>query len=292
MSERRTQDDSGERGGRGRRPDKADRFPPLPDEMPSAPAQGPAAPRRPAPARRAHRPYDPRRNRLYNVVTLVFSLGTILVLAIVLFLWDNYNSPINPLAPPTPPPIFVTATYTPTFTVTPAPTLAPSETYTPSVAPTLTPSLTFTPVVLEAFITPQGTPGTLAPGGSASEGDFPYTLFRGAVSYRTNPDARGGCRWTSIGGTVLDYEGNPVSGYQVRIVGEGVDQTVSTGSSSGFGPGGFELQLGSEASAALFTVQLLDAQGRPASQAYPVNTRADCDFNIAALPFVEVAPSP
>lgn len=271
-----------------RRPRGEERYPPLPDETQGAPSG------RPAPRRRANRSIDPNqaaKGRTYNVVAAFFFAATVLALAVILFLWNNYNSPLNPLAPPTPLPIVVTATYTPTFTMTPEPTQPPSQTPTPSVAPTLTPSLTFTPILLEGFITPQG---TLAPGitpGAAGSGDFPYTL-RGAVVYRTNPDARGGCRWSSIGGTVLSYEGSPVNGFVVRIVGDGVDETVTTGSAAGFGPGGFELQLGSDSRDATYAAQLFDAQSVPVSAVYTVTTRADCAFNIAALPFVEVAPSP
>jgi hypothetical protein len=181
-------------------------------------------------------------------------------------------------------PVVVTATYTPTLTYTPSPTLTPSLTYTPSPIPTLTPSLTFTPVFLEGFSTPQGTP---APEGSD---EFTYELQFNRVLYLTNPEGRGACRWSSIAGSVMDFEGNAVNGYRVHIVGEGVDETVTTGSAPGFGPGGFEVPLGSVAREDTFVAQLLDDAGQSASPVYTVVTRSDCTQTIAALRFVELAP--
>lgn len=264
-----------------RRSGDSERFPPLPQEI------RPPSPKRRGIGRRGRprTPEEKARDRLYNVIAALFALGTVAALGIVLFLWGNYNSPLNPLAPPTPLPIVITATYTPTLTLTPSPTLTPSETYTPSPIPSLTPSLTFTPIFLEGFSTPNGTP---APEGSE---DFSYTLQHDAVLYLTNPDARGGCRWSSIAGSVMNYEGQPVNGYQIHVVGEGVDQTVVSGSAPGFGPGGFEVQLGSVARDASYVAQLLDNEGRHASPVYTVTTRADCNYTIAVLHFVAVLPS-
>ncbi len=276
------------------------RFPPLPDEAASERARGQA--RREARAqqeraisrRRAPRDAAGRaRDRLYNAIAALFALATVIVLAVVVFLWSNYNSPLNPLAPPTPLAIVVTATYTPTFTLTPSITLTPSATYTPTPAPTLTPSLTFTPVLLDGFTTPDGTaPGTAPVAGTpgAVPDTFAFALQRGIV-YITNPDGRGGCRWASIAGSVMNYEGGAVNGYQMRIVGEGVDETVTTGSAPGNGPGGFEVVIGDSARDGVYVAELRDPSGTPVSTAITVTTRADCAQNIAALRLVAVAPS-
>lgn len=266
-----------------RRKPGEERFPPLPDEVP-------VETRRRRRARKVADPAQKSRDRLYNLLAVVFAVGTVLGILSFIYLWNNYNSPINPLAPPTPMPNIVTATYTPTLTYTPSPTLTPSLTYTPSPIPTFTPSLTFTPVFLEGFSTPDGTP--VAPGlpGSAEGADFTYELQFNRVLYLTNPDGRGACRWSSIAGSAMDFDGNAVNGYQVHIVGEGVDETVTTGSAPGFGPGGFEVPLGSVARDDTFVAQLLDDAGQPASPVYTVVTRSDCTQTIAALRFVELAP--
>jgi hypothetical protein len=148
----------------------------------------------------------------------------------------------------------------------------------------VTPSLTFTPIFLEGFSTPQGT-------AAVDPGNYTFTLQPNRVLYLTNPEARGGCNWSSIAGSVMNYAGEPLNGYGVHIVGQDVDQTVGTGSAPGMGPGGFVLQVGSIANAAQFVAQLLDPQGTPISPVYTVETQADCQYNIATLRFVEILPS-
>ncbi len=266
---------------RQRRKRARDRFPMLPDEEPqTAPLKDP--PRRPA----AASPIDHSgRNRGRNLITGVFLLASCGLIAYFALIWQNPYSALNLLAPPTPLPIVITATYTPTFTPVPSLTLTPSQTYTPSPLPTLAPSLTFTPIFLEGFSTPQGTP--VPPD---EQGDFPFTLQHDRVIYITNPDARGACNWSSIAGSVMNYDGSALNGYGIHIVGEGVDQTTTTGSAPGFGPGGFEIALGNVARDADFVTQLLDPSGNPASPVYTVATHSECNLNIAALRFVELLP--
>jgi hypothetical protein len=263
------------------------RYPPLPEEVAREGARTPRRRGRPRPPRT---PEQRARDQVYNVLALLFALGTIVVLAAVIFLWGNYNSPLNPLAPPTPLPIVITATYTPTYTPTPTPTLTPSQTFTPSPVPTLAPSATFTPIFLEGFTTPDAlTPGAPAANGTPGAA-FPFVLQRGVVLYLTNPSGRGGCRWSSIAGAVVTFEGAAVNGYSVRVVGEGIDQTVASGSAPGMGSGGFEVQVGAEARVGTYTVQLSDPSGTPVSAPVLVTTRADCAQNIARVIFVGVPP--
>jgi hypothetical protein len=223
----------------------------------------------------------PRRRRSlpYNLVSLAMLLLSCIVVVYIGLIWQNPYSELNPLAPPTLLPRIITATYTATWTLTPSPTLTASRTPTPSETFTPAPTATFTPVFIEGFSTPFGTP----PGEAV---DYPYALANGRILYLTNPAGRGGCRWSSIAGSVTDAAGVAVEGYGVRIVGDNVDQTIATGSSPGFGPGGFELELGSAAQDATFIAQLLDPTGFPASPVYTVTTRSDCAQNIAALRFV------
>lgn len=47
---------------------------------------------------------------LYNLIALIFVLATVAALVYFVFLWDNYNSPLNPFAPPTPMPNFIIVT--------------------------------------------------------------------------------------------------------------------------------------------------------------------------------------
>lgn len=277
-----------EEAKRWQRPVHRDRFPALPDEADEAPpARLKEPPRRPAaaPPRKQGSGSGGGSDLGRNLVTLFFLLASCAVVTYFVLIWQNPYSTLNPLAPPTPIPVVLTATYTPTFTPTASLTPVPSATPTASPIPTEAPTLTFTPVFVEGFSTPEGTPAA-----TEDPSTYRFALQNGRVIYITNPDARGGCNWSSIAGSVMGFDGSALNGYGVQIVGEGVDQTIATGSSPGFGPGGFEVQLGSVARDAQFVAQLIDPQGTPVSPVYTVETNSDCELNIAALRFVETAP--
>lgn len=46
----------------------------------------------------------------YNFIALMFVLATVAALVYFVFLWNNYTSPLNPFAPPTPMPNFIIVT--------------------------------------------------------------------------------------------------------------------------------------------------------------------------------------
>jgi hypothetical protein len=260
-----------------------DRFPMLPQDVP------PTAPLKEPPQRRPPtKPAKPRGSDLgRNLIALFFVLASCGVIAYIALIWQNPYSTLNPLAPPTPLPLIITATYTPSATYTASPTSTPAPTRTPTAIPTLAPTLTFTPIFLEGFSTPQGTPPP-----TVDTTVYQFGLLQKSIgAYVTNPDARGACKWSSIAGYVTKYDGSAVNGYGVHVVGEGVDQTVATGSSTGFGPGGFEVPLGNAARDAQYVAQLIDPQGQPVSPVYTVVTKSDCSQNIAKLIFVENTPS-
>jgi hypothetical protein len=276
--------ESGAESPRDSRPRRG-RFPPMPDELERL--------ERRAAAQRAAAQPDPRRaaqNAQLNQITAILLLLTILIGGYIGVLWIDPYSPLNLFAPPTPLPILVSMTptpsptLTPTFTLTPSPTLTPSLTPTPSETPSPVPSATFTPIPPEALgIT--ALPG--APDGTAlePEGGFPFRLIPAGLIYIANPDARGGCNWSSIVGSVVDTNGRAVDGYIVRIQGEGVDEAVITGTARGFGAGGYELPLGSQAREAVYTVTLFDSTGQQVAAPVTAITRADC-ANITAVRFI------
>ncbi|MGQ9909874.1 MAG: hypothetical protein ACUVS2_13670 [Candidatus Flexifilum sp.] len=228
----------------------------------------------------AERPAAPPSGRraLYNLLALLFFIGTILALGFVLTVWNNPYSALNPLPPLTPMPIVITATFTPTLTPTPSATPTPTPTLTPSETPT--PSLTPTPTAEGVQI--------LDPGA------YRYGVVNNRTLYLTNPDGRGGCAWSSIAGSVTDRNGEPVNGFGVRILSDdtgdnAVDVIVTTGSAPGFGPGGFEYPIGRQAVVRGFTVQLLDPTGTAVSPPFAFRTSDRCDWNIAAIRFVELS---
>lgn len=263
------------------------RFPPMPDELERLERR--AAAQRAAAA--AAQP-DPRRAAQIaqmNQITAALLALTLILGIYIGILWVDPYSPLNLFAPPTPLPIFVSMTptpsptLTPTFTLTPSPTLTPSRTPTPSETPSPVPTETFTPIPPEALGI------TTLPGanGGEPEGGFTFRLIPAGLIYIANPEARGGCNWSSIVGSVVDANGRAVDGYIVRIQGEGVDEAVITGTARGFGAGGYELPLGSQAREAVYTVTLFDSTGRQVAASVTANTRADC-ANITAVRFVEI----
>ena len=251
-----------------------DRFPPLPQEEPEYPPLKMPRPQSP--------PVPPRKggNARFNILTLLFLLASCGLIAYFGFIWQNPYSALNPLAPFTPPPMMVSQTYTPSMTFTPSPTLTPSQTPTPMPSDTPTPLPTETSPEAQAA-------GAETTAEAPAEAGFAFALEGGREIFITNPDGRSACRWSSIAGTVSDANGQALNEYQIRVLGDGVDETVISGSSAGFGPGGFELQLGNEAVDAEFAVQLLDPSGAPVSDVLTVTTSSRCDWNISVLRFVQ-----
>jgi hypothetical protein len=233
---------------------EADRFPPLaPQEdrpRPAAPKSGP----------------KPKRSLAWqDKVAIFFALATISMIAYVALLISNPYTPLNFFAPPTPMPLLITAT--------PGPTLPPTSSPAPTHEPTLTPvpTGTFTPI----------------PAGSLT--NFTFALADAGVIYVANSAERGGCNWSSIAGSVTDRQGQGLDGYGIHISGDGVDNTVFSGPTSAYGPGGFELPLNGAPKQAQYTVQLLSPDNQPVSEAYPIATHDQCDQNIAVVSFVQVA---
>lgn len=247
-----------------------DRFPPLPEEYERfAPAPKPARPRQ------ATVPQKKRGGAIYNLLTLLFLLSSCGLIGYFAFLWQNPHSELNLFPPFTPPPIIVSETPLPTLTFTPSNTPTPLPTDTPEPTLTPTPQATDTPEpVIEA---------TAAPG-------FAFVLQGGRTIFVPNPEGRGGCNWSSIAGTVADANGQALNDYQIRILGENVNETVISGTAPGYGPGGFELQVGREAVDAEFAVQLLDPAGTPVSDVITTTTSSRCDWNISVLRFVQTSP--
>ncbi len=172
-----------------------------------------------------------RRDRLFNILTLVFLGMTVLVIAYYGVIVARPQSPLNPFPPatrvalvqvvtetPTPEGRSLPPTWTPTATATPTPPRPP--TFTPT--PTRTPTPTGTP-------TPSPTPTLLA-----TRSPFPFTY---EISYET---PYYGCNWAGVAGFVQDLEGNPLEGYAVRIWGGGLDEVVTSGSFSMYGTSGWE----------------------------------------------------
>ncbi|HYO87755.1 MAG TPA: hypothetical protein VER79_03855 [Candidatus Limnocylindrales bacterium] len=242
-------------------------------EIPRVPSPAPAGPQ---PARRP--PRKRRRAWPYNLAALGFLGLACTACAWFAAIWSNPYGAFNLFPPLTPLPVVVSMTPTITLTPSPTATLTPEPTVEPSITPTPEPTLPPTP-------TPPPQPAT----GAASFA--PVETGGRTVVFIANPEARGGCAWQSIAGTVTGVDGAPLNGYQIRVLGDGVDSTAISGDASGYGPGGFEVRVGSEAQEAQYAVQLLDAGGAQVSEAIAVPTSARCDWNISIIRFQQQAAS-
>jgi hypothetical protein len=239
---------------------------------------------------------------LFDLITAVFLLGTIAVIAFVLLLVANPRSPLNPLPRPTLPPILVQATEPPTLTpsmtytplpptVTPFPatatptiptrTFTATFTFTPSRTPLIGGRATATSVRTLQPLPPSPRPATTA----APITGQPYQAR--PVQYQANqsPD---GCKWSSIAGSVVDSANNPVRNVAISIQGGTIDQTEYTGSDQRFGAAGFEVFLGTVPREDEYRLVVLSKTGLPLSDPLKVRTRATCTDNVALVTFIQV----
>jgi hypothetical protein len=238
----------------------AERFPPVNPVEVKRPQTAPA-------------PVKTQRNPLlYNLLALLFACGGVGLLGIYALIAVNPYTPVNPFPPFTPLPIIITATPLPA-TETPPPTATAS--------PTPGPTASFTPIQLSgANITPEPPAATFTPA------PFPFTLTSSGITYAPNGNGQE-CNWSSIAGSVVNLQGLALDGYGVRVIGEGLDETVYSGSAITFGAGGFELPLGGVPQQAPYTVQLFSPEGAPLSEEYQVVTSDKCDQNVAIVNFIQ-----
>lgn len=224
----------------------------------------------------AQPPRKRRRTWPYNLVTCFTVLLACGACSWIAWVWTNPYSALNPFPPLTPLPVVVSMT--PTITLTPEPT----ATLTPE--PTLTPTITPTPEPTEP---PSPTPVPVAATGEHSFA--PIESGGRQVVFIANPEARGACAWQSVAGTLTDVNGAPLNDYRIRVLGDGTDATATTGSAPGYGPGGFEVQLGNEAREGQVAVQVLDPAGAIVSDVVSVPISARCDWNISIIRFQQLA---
>ncbi len=300
----------------GSRPEAAADNTPRPDEprsafdLPDSSMRHPRTRRRP-PVRRA-RPSPPsyeeapmeyappvrRGSGCADVITSIFLLLTVAVVAVTILLIANPRSPLNPFPPATYPAVLILATdpptLTPTETFTPIPptptipTVTPTDTPTPT--DTLTPTHTYTPVVggvasatsgasvsTNPTQTPRFTPSTL-----------PFTVK--AVRYQAHTGTEG-CNWMSIAGLVINVEGAPFNVGQrllaVRITSSNnrIDQIEPVGTTSTLGEGSFNVFVNPIPIVEDYTIQLLGATGAPVSEPVALQTRSGCEENVAVIEF-------
>lgn len=238
---------------------------------------------RPRPTRRTSKRKRRGGDRFMGTLLTLFAGGTGLVVIWTLLIIMNPQSALNPFAKamtvPTPT-LFVMPTLPPTQPVLP-PTWTPSPTVT--IAPTGTYQATNTPSPTAEATATAEVAETQAPLPTLAV--FPFTVD-GEIEYERNRNGDD-CAWMSIAGEVFDTDGNPVIGVGINVRGESFEWFAWSGSETRFGPSGYEVYLNSSPYVANWTVQLIHSNVRPLSEPVTLRTSADCSKNVVILNFVQ-----
>lgn len=214
---------------------------------------------------------------LMNMVSLGLILATLCVGGYYALIYLNPESEFNPLPPSavgSAPPASPTA-------LEPQIAEATTEESTATATSTADPP-TATTVPATATVTPTREPGSyyeLQPGSPVA---LDSSIF--------HPDD--GCKFLGVAGQAFGLEDTPIPGLNVWVSGllngEVVDKLGLTGAASQYGAGSYyEIILADEpiASEDSLNIQLLDADGVPASDAYAFNTFASCEQNLILINF-------
>ncbi|MFZ4828613.1 MAG: hypothetical protein ACOYLB_14785 [Phototrophicaceae bacterium] len=222
---------------------------------------------------------------LVNLLTLLIIAVGFLFVGYATYIYRNPYSPLNPLAPATPLPRVITATFLPpTVTVahTASPILNPTA---PAELPTLTPFPVVTPTLLGERV-------VVIPLTPASPSTSPFAYVASTPAYQ--PNANGvGCAWLSIAGEVRGLDGTGQRNIGVQFTNQLDNQvtTVFSGSAEAFGVGGYELYLADAPQQLPYQVQLM-VNGQSASEAVLAITSQKCEQNVLVLDFVQVQAYP
>ena len=222
-----------------------------------------------------------RRFRLGAALLNLFSLGLFLATLCVggyyALLYLDPQSEFNPFPPPTG---GSAAQASPTAF---EPLIAEASTEAPRVTATETPvPPTATPIAATPTVAPTREPGSyyeLQPGSPVA---LDSSIF--------HPDV--GCSFLGVAGQAFGLEDTPIPGLNVQVSGllngEAVDKLGLTGAASQYGAGSYyEIILADEpiASEESLQIQILDADGLPASDAYSFSTFASCEQNLILINF-------
>lgn len=230
-----------------------------------------------------------------GLLSSLFMLGAVLLLAYFAYTFANPYHTLNPLQPPTP-----TGAQQPAVVEEPAsepadppeestqtdPTAAPTlpgpppETPIPQPSNTPIPFPTATPVVIQT----QEKPPTLEPVSK-------FTAQEGTPSYIPYS---GGCGGLYVAGNITDFDHNPVMLMTVRAVGtldgEEIFIEVLSGSNTDYTISGWEIKLSDAlvSSSGSITISLYQQGGwEPISEEVLIDTYDDCSRNLVVVNFVQ-----
>ena len=225
-------------------------------------------------------------------VRLLANLFTVLIIATgalaiwyASYIYRNPYSLLNPLAPATPLPRVITATFLPP-TLTPLVTANPlmSVTEVTQAAP-----LTATPNVTPTLL---GERVVVVPLTQEATNTSPFAYLAQTPSYEANANGVG-CAWLSIVGEVRGLDGTGQRNIGIQFTNQLDNQvaTVFSGSAERFGSGGYEFYIGDTPQQLPYQVQLI-LNGQPVSEGVLAITSQKCEQNVLVLHFIQVQPYP
>lgn len=253
-----------------------------------------------------------RRTRIFNIITLVFIVLSVLW---VLFVAVRFAEP----APAPPPAVIVptalilpspTASFTYSRTPTLTPSITPSQTPTYTVTPRTTatsspspaqvdalqPSATITETLV-ATLTPEATTPAPAPTSNFTSqptpppgSPYPFIVRDQGPIFTRNFANTAGCAWQGIGGQVFDISGAPLQGVNVHVFGNGIDVTTTSGSNTLYGVSGFEVAVANGINSNSYMIELQSAAGTIISPQQMVIFANDCEQNLALVNFQQTRP--
>lgn len=237
--------------------------------------------------------------KLWNGLTLFALLITLAAVVVMLVIFNDPKSTVNPFPPPALPEEIILPTATATQPPTLTPTLPPTSTPTTQItaAATEIPTTIPTPTV-EVLVVP-GTPSAVQPLQPTPEETQPN---RFAFELQTPPQALSAnlydptrdCSWMGVAGRVFDLESRPVKGIRVALTGylgfNKVDLLSLSGTALQYGPSGYEFTLSNSpvASTKRLSIQLFDQSDLPLSPKVVFDTYAECETNLIVIDFKQV----
>jgi len=120
----------------------------------------------------------------------------------------------------------------------------------------------------------------------------PFRMQLGSPSYLpafTRPEE--GCAWVGIAGQVFDPSGLPMENMAVVVKGffngQQVDAITLSGLGKLYGPGGYEVTIGTASADTVdaLTIQLVNDKFESMSEVYPLPTYNDCQKNLILVNF-------
>lgn len=242
-----------------------------------------------------------KHEKVWNVLTLVVLLVLLGAVVVMLVIFTNPNSGVNPFPPPDLPGklILPTSTSTATSFQAVSPTVTPTIEVTESsivpttVLPTLAPSPT-----TQVMVVP-GTPSAVQPTQPAAEevdnGRFVFGLQAPPQGLSvTLYDPTRECSWMGVAGRIFDIQNRPVKGIRVAVTGflggRQIELLSLSGTALQYGPSGYEFTLAEApiASTGRLTIQLFDQSDLPLSPAVTFDTYAECESNLVLVDFKQV----